>query len=216
MVLPAPTLALASPGPSHPVPGLTRCPISDPSRPLGPHPVSEGVGSLNLRLYVPFSVPNPDKQTSPRSLLSQSFQLLCASPAFPPCPGPWLSPWSSETFLLPARFPSHSLSLNVQFQPSPLFSETACCVTCEGRGVVEENHFTWGPYDLTLNVPQIWVRLRIPLSSCNVVQGIFSVDREQGIWTLTRAFPFVASSLLLCIFVCICIYGFCLPPATTE
>lgn len=139
---PDPGLGLA--GPSHPVPGLTRCLIRDPSRLLGPHTVSEGVSSLNLRFYVPFPVPHPDGQTSPRSLLSQSFQLLCASPAFPPCPGPWLSPWSSETFLLPARFPSHSLSLNVQFQPSPLFSVPACCVTCGGRGVVEEKPFHLG------------------------------------------------------------------------
>lgn len=78
-----PDLALASPAPSHPVAGLTRCPIRDPSRPVGPHPVSEGVSSLNLRFSVPFRVPHPDGQTSPRSLLSQSLQLLCASPALP-------------------------------------------------------------------------------------------------------------------------------------
>lgn len=90
-VLHTPTLALASPAPSLPVPGLTRCPIRDPSRPLGPHPVSEGVSSLSLRFSVPFPVPPPHGQTSPRSLLSQSLQLLCASPALFPSPGPWLA-----------------------------------------------------------------------------------------------------------------------------
>ena len=114
-----PDLALASPAPYLPVRGLTRCPIRDPSRPLGPHSVPEGVSSLNLRFSFPFPVPPPDGQTSPRSLLSQSLQLLCASPALFPCPGPWLALGAlrcSFPCLLP--IPSFVAECSVSAQPT--------------------------------------------------------------------------------------------------